>query len=874
MSTLTILKSAGSDFLAFTANVVASYDTVTSTATSYELLDSVSGNKITVQGTGFTYDGSGFLTGGNVTGFVLNDTGSYASVTGFSVGAATFGAILLTGTGQQLMDQFGGMTFLGEIGNDIWLGSNSNDVAAGGQGNDQLSGSGGNDTIEGNAGADILDGGDGTDTLYYGSSALAVNVDLSTNTVSGGDAQGDTISNFENVYGGAGNDVINGDGQGNYIEGQGGDDTLSGGAGDDTIVGGTGGDAMDGGDGSDTLNYRGSVLGVSVDILNNLASGGDAQGDTILNFENVYGSFDNDTLGGNGSDNYLDGGLGDDVLMGRGGDDFILGGEGADNMDGGIGIDALSYRGLTGGVTINIEANTASGGDADGDIIANFEDVYGGGGDDVITGNSLNNRLDGGAGNDTLSGAAGNDKIVGGGGADILDGGDGRDGLVYRASIGAVLVDLAANTASGGHAAGDTIANFEDVYGGQGGDTLTGDAQDNRLDGGLGDDLIRGGAGADILIGGAGIDTVSYADSLLGVTVNLTAATASGGDAGGDKISGFENITGSNSNDTLTGDAGANVIMALGGGDTIVGLGGNDMIDGGGGRDTVDYSASTVGLVANLSTGTVSNGDTLVSVESLIGTAQNDTFKGNNSGNYLQGGLGNDSLNGGGANDTLDGGGGNDRLNGGAGFDVMIGGLGADIYTVNHALDQTTELVGEGRDKVNASISWTLGDNVEWLTLRSKAAIDGTGNELANRISGNSAANVLSGEDGNDILLGGGGGDTLIGGAGRDTFTGGAGADSFHFGAAIAGNQERVKDFASGVDHLVFSSADYGLPVGTLTAANFEVATRAGLGQPEFYYNASTHKLYWDADGIKGGGIVVGLFTASATIVASDIEII
>jgi serralysin len=136
----------------------------------------------------------------------------------------------------------------------------------------------------------------------------------------------------------------------------------------------------------------------------------------------------------------------------------------------------------------------------------------------------------------------------------------------------------------------------------------------------------------------------------------------------------------------------------------------------------------------------------------------------------LEGGAGNDTLVGGDANDILKGGTGDDRLDGGLGADVLSGGLGNDTYVVNNLQDQIIENAGEGTDTVESSITWTLGANLENLTLTGATAINGTGNELDNVLIGNSGKNTLSGGAGNDTLDGGAGVDTLIGGAGDDTY--------------------------------------------------------------------------------------------------------
>ena len=136
------------------------------------------------------------------------------------------------------------------------------------------------------------------------------------------------------------------------------------------------------------------------------------------------------------------------------------------------------------------------------------------------------------------------------------------------------------------------------------------------------------------------------------------------------------------------------------------------------------------------------------------------SITGNAAADVLAGGLGNDTLNGGLGNDTL---------NGGAGADTMIGGLGNDSYYVDSTADIITENLNEGTDSVFSIIDYTLGDNLENLTLTGTTAINGTGNALNNSITGNAADNVLTGGLGNDTLNGGAGADTLIGGFGNDS---------------------------------------------------------------------------------------------------------
>lgn len=176
------------------------------------------------------------------------------------------------------------------------------------------------------------------------------------------------------------------------------------------------------------------------------------------------------------------------------------------------------------------------------------------------------------------------------------------------------------------------------------------------------------------------------------------------------------------------------------------------------GRLNLTVTATDTGSLsaADDFTVTVSSADQI-----LTGTAGNDV---------LTGGIGNDQLSGLAGNDTLMGGAGNDLLDGGPGADRLTGGTGNDTYVVESAGDVVTENANEGTDTVQSSITYTLGANVENLTLTGTANISVTGNALDNVLVGNSGNNTLTGGAGNDRLDGGLGNDTMVGGAGDDTF--------------------------------------------------------------------------------------------------------
>ena len=133
-------------------------------------------------------------------------------------------------------------------------------------------------------------------------------------------------------------------------------------------------------------------------------------------------------------------------------------------------------------------------------------------------------------------------------------------------------------------------------------------------------------------------------------------------------------------------------------------------------------------------------------------------------------GSGNDYLLGYGGADLLQGGGGADTLDGGAGNDTMKGGGGDDTYVVNSLYDRVMENPSAGIDTVISSVPYTLGQNLENLTLTGAANLSGTGNSLDNTITGNTGSNRIDGGSGNDTMKGEAGNDTMKGGAGSDTY--------------------------------------------------------------------------------------------------------
>jgi Ca2+-binding RTX toxin-like protein len=239
-------------------------------------------------------------------------------------------------------------------------------------------------------------------------------------------------------------------------------------------------------------------------------------------------------------------------------------------------------------------------------------------------------------------------------------------------------------------------------------------------------------------------------------------------------------LVGTDGANTLTGTALVDLILGLGGDDVLSGVAGADIMIGGAGNDT--YAVDSVGdvVVENPNEGTDTVRSSIsytlgASVESLmlVGAAAI-----NGTGNTL-----NNVIVGNAASNTLSGGGGDDTIQGGGGADTYIGGTGNDVLVVANAGITIVELADEGTDTVLASVTTTLGANVENLVLTGTAAVNGTGNGLANIINGNNARNMIQGNGGDDSINAGGGEDVINGGAGDDTILGGAGDDQIQGGA-------------------------------------------------------------------------------------------
>lgn len=609
-----------------------------------------------------------------------------------------------------------------------------------------------------------------------------------------------------------------------------------------------------------------------LDLLNSgsivasaLAIQGGAGGDTIINTGILRSAGEllmdlgkgNDLYDGTGGQAFGRIALGDgnDTAYGGSGSDVISGGRGDDFIDGRDGIDTVDYSdsidGASAGVNVDLRVTNwqAVGGGFGQDLLLNIENV---------TGSRLGDILNGSAGDNVLRGGLGDDILEGGAGNDILDGGDGLDTIRYSGSA-SVTIDISRNgelqnTVGYGW---DTVRDIENVEGGSGSDTVTGNDLANRLlgnsgadnlkggkgndtlEGGDGNDTLEGGEGNDTLRGGTGSDMAVFSGARADYDISVTSATEdteftvthknSGAD-GTDTLRGVRILRFSDQTIALSNAAPTDPVLSGTGvrenseNDSTVGtLSGTDgdgdtltfeLIDNAGGRFKLSSDSRTV-LVANkslLDFEAQSSWDIKVKMTDGFSTPVERTIavriinvaediavnrEGTSGGETLTGELGNDTISGLAGNDTISGDNGNDSIDGGAGNDNLTGGNGND-----------TLLGGLGRDT----------------------------------LSGNDR---LNGEAGDDLLNGHYGNDTLTGGAGRDIFV-------FDTRLSRTDNIDFISDFNVADDTIYLDNAVFrGLKTGVLPSKAFRIGNTFDRDDRIVYLANSngTGALFFDRDG-------------------------
>lgn|GEM_PF-867171 len=713
-------------------------------------------------------------------------------------------------------------TLYGDAGDDTITGGAESDTIDGGDGNDRIDAGGGHDIIRGGQGADTIDGGsDGGGVADYRGSDAAVSVNLATGENHFGHAEGDVLSNIDHVLGSHCNDTLVGSGERDLLSAQGGNDLVSagdgndavwGGDGNDTLFGGDGrddligmdgddylnggngddylrahdgADTLDGGDGTDTVYYFSADAAILVNLATGATAGSEAEGDVLINIENISATNYDDTVTGDSNHNRLYGLDGADVLSGGCGDDYLAGGDGNDFLAGGNGDDILK-------------------GEANADTIA------GGRGDDSLVGGADADlfRFDAGWGHDTITDFDGNTDQI-----DLSATGltfnnltvtqQGGDALVSDGGGNSILIR--------NFSAASVDADLLNISEGTPGQVITGTSGDDRYQGGNGDDTLIATTGTDTIDGGAGFDILDFS----GLNIRLEATL---GEQAWILTNGFqrllmpeitnvEGLRGTHNYDHLVGDDGANLLDGNGGYDWLEGYGGDDTLLGG------------------------DNGN-----DTLSGGSGNDILDGGNGDDELRGGSGNDLLSGGSGSDTFHigaawgqdtvtdfnpdedfidisytdmafgdltvtqqgddvimGAGGDDTLSGGSGADsfVLSDGWGNDVITDfevgTDILDFSVSSLSFGDLTISdvdgdAVISDANGNSIT-LTGVSAAAVSESDFSFGDTLTGTAGNDSLTGSLGRDSIVGLAGDDTILGGGSFDTIEGGAGNDLIHGGA-------------------------------------------------------------------------------------------
>jgi len=659
------------------------------------------------------------------------------------------------------------------------IGTNGDDFLDCGDTYMRIVGLAGNDQLIGGVGDNLLDGGEGTDRLSAGAGA-------------------------DRLLGGAGNDWLDGGEGEDRLDGGAEDDRLEGGIGDDTYqfslgsgfdqiveLSGTGdSNQVVFGPGIDPagVQYRlGNGLELPIGTLGDRLSLGFPNFSDVYNSRavdrfqfadgtvlthaqlvdrgiNVPGTEDNDFLEGTNARDLFVGGPGNDWMNGAAGDDqytFAVG-DGVDTIEDlaktdqgnsvvfGSGVTSADLRlgwqaPPFGSETNKLLVRVGTSGDAllldsfdrsdvlgahavdsyqfsddtaltYSQLVARGFDLNGTDGNDVVAGTNITDRLKGLAGQDTLQGGEGDDLLDGGTGNDLLNGGRGDDTYVLSRGSGQDrLVDVGGTQ--------DTIEYAADV--------ASDDVQ-----------VTKNGKDVVLTIGSTG-DAVILSQFLTAAVLQIDAVRFADGtvwDAA--MIAGFAQrpIIGTTGPDILTGTAGDDSFQGLAGNDQQSGLAGNDVLDGGSGADTmsgglgddlymVDDGADIVTEAAGEGLDTVQSSvshrlSAHVENLTLVGAAAID-----GTGNAL-----------------------NNLLIGNSAANVLTGGAGNDTYAIDGD-DMVVERPNEGVDTIQIGHTYTLGANLENLTLTGSAPIDGTGNDLDNVLTGNSSVNVFTGGKGNDTYV-------------------------------------------------------------------------------------------------------------------------
>lgn len=599
---------------------------------------------------------------------------------------------------------------------------------------------------DGNTHGGNIDGGAGTNLLFYHGYSTPITVNLPNHTAT---AVTGTVTNIQNVVGGAANDTLIGDNNANVLNGDLGNDTLTGNGGNDTFQFNDtwGSDTVNEsiGGGSDSIDFTGATVPVTFTIgTGAITDGANTITQPITAAENISAGPANDTFV------------------------FLAAAAISGTINGGGGTNTLNYSAYNTSVTANLLTGVATGTGS----VQGISDIIGGSAGDNLTGNGNANVLTGNAGNDTLTGSSGDDTYIFGNawGNDAITeiAGAGTDTLNFSAATTNLTVTVGSGAITDGTShLTQASTSAENVTTGSGNDTFV---------------FQNGATLGGIINSGTGTNTLDYSAYTTGVTVNLLTGTATGTAS----IQSISNVTGGSGDDALTGNDNDNVLAESLGIDTLTGNGGNDTYKlsfttigansplvtvheaTAGGTDTLDLSGTTVNLRFNIGSdpatgGTISTNlidvgsQTLVTqpntqVENLIGGSAPDSFDFQNAGSIAG---------------TVNGGGGENKLN----YSAY-----ATSVSVNLLAGTAT---GTSGIQAIANVTGGLGDD------------------------------SITGDNNNNILVGGISGAT--GTDGNDTLTGNGGNDFYNFLGANWGQDVINEATSGGTDTLSFTAVTAAL---------------------------------------------------------------
>ena len=573
--------------------------------------------------------------------------------------------------------------------------------------NNQITGNSGNNTLDGGAGTDILSGGLGSDTYIVDlSSDVVIELVNEGTDIIQSSASYTLSATVENLTL-TGSSHINGTGNdfNNQITGNSGNNTLDGGAGVDTLSGGLGNDLYIVDSTTDTISDGGGSDTVRSSVAFTLTAASGVENLTLTGSSNINGTGNslNNVIIANDGHNSLDGGAGQDVLQGDSKYQPTVLMESDANVS--VWLDDHDDD----SVTLDLGTNT---------IVL---------GDQTFTGTQLHISSNGtvNLGSTAFTNEANGPVLV---------------SSLPNYGVAVFWDDLATSK----NASDKVLTRFVDDNNDGSSDRLV--IQWNAYH--------RYGDSYPLLQFQAefALNTV-----VEGVRINLFDVTQLDIQIGSEPVATIGVKTPTATEDWSLSSTISQTTFVKGAFKSL--FGGNDTLNGGAGIDTLiggwgddSYIADSISDVvfelANEGFDIVYASDSYTLSDNIENLVLTNTSNINGTGN--------------GQDNVITGNSGNNILNGGLGTDTLVGGLGDDTYIAESTIDEIIELVNEGTDTVQATVSYTLGDNIERLVLTGSNAINGTGNSLNNVITGNSANNTLSGGEGADTLIGGLGDDTFI----------------------------------------------------------------------------------------------------------------